>query len=95
MTKERRKVGGSKPGERRGNAGKGRKKGVPNRVTGSLKEMSLGALDKAGGEQYLLEQAQTNPSAFLTLIGKVLPQDIKAAVTHSITNRIVEIPADE
>lgn len=35
--------------------------------------MILGALDKAGGEDYLMAQAEKNPSAFLTLIGKVLP----------------------
>jgi hypothetical protein len=55
------------------NAGKGRVKGVPNKVTKAVKEMVLAALDKAGGEDYLVEQAQKNPTAFLTLVGKVLP----------------------
>lgn len=62
-------AGGRKPP----NAGKGRQKGVPNKMTKALKEMILGALERAGGEDYLLEQAQTNPSAFMTLVGKVLP----------------------
>lgn len=73
-----RKVGGSKPGERRGNAGKGRQKGVPNKTTKALKEMILGALSDAGGQHYLRQQASENPAAFLTLIGKVLPSEIKA-----------------
>lgn len=77
------------------NAGKGRKKGSKNKVTKALKDMILGALDDAGGQDYLTKQAKENPGAFLTLIGKVLPQDIKAAVTHSLTNRTVEVPADE
>lgn len=42
-------------------------------MTKALKEMILGALDKAGGEDYLLNQAEQNPNAFLALIGKVLP----------------------
>lgn len=73
----------------------GSRKGKPNKVTKALKDMILGALDKAGGEDYLLEQAQLNPNAFLQLIGKVLPQDIKATVTASLTSRTVEVPADE
>jgi hypothetical protein len=35
--------------------------------------MILAALDKAGGIDYLVAQAERNPSAFLTLVGKVLP----------------------
>jgi hypothetical protein len=35
--------------------------------------MILGALDDAGGQAYLMRQAEENPTAFLTLIGKVLP----------------------
>lgn len=58
------------------NAGKGRAKGVPNKVTKELKEMILNALDKAGGEAYLAEQAEKSPAAFMTLIGKVLPMQV-------------------
>lgn len=61
-----------------GNRGKGRKKGVPNKATKALKDMILGALDDAGGQAYLSAQASENPSAFLALIGKVLPSEIKA-----------------
>ena len=35
--------------------------------------MILGALDDAGGQAYLERQAEENPTAFLTLLGKVLP----------------------
>lgn len=59
-----------------GNRGKGRKKGVPNKLTRDLKEMILGALDKAGGVDYLVKQASASPSAFLTLVGKVLPLQV-------------------
>lgn len=59
-----------------GNRGKGRKAGVPNKVTAQLKDMILGALDKAGGEQYLVQQARENPGPFMTLLGKVLPTQL-------------------
>lgn len=63
-----RKPGGPKTG--------GRKKGTPNKVTADVKAMVLTALDKAGGVDYLLTQAQSNPNAFLTLVGKVLPMTV-------------------
>jgi len=45
-------------------------------MTRALKDMILQALDKAGGEQYLVEQASKNPVAFMTLLGKVLPLQV-------------------
>ena len=54
----------------------GRQKGSKNKVSGELKSMILGALNGAGGEAYLLEQAKNNPNAFLSLIGKVLPMTV-------------------
>lgn len=66
----------------------GRQKGTPNKVTGQLKEMILEALDKAGGVEYLLGQAHDNPTAFLTLVGKVLPMTVSGdpdnPVSHSV-----------
>jgi hypothetical protein len=56
--------------------GAGRKPGVPNKLTGQVKEMSLEALHDAGGVNYLSEQADQNPSAFMTLLGKVLPLQV-------------------
>lgn len=61
----------------------GRKKGTPNKLTKELKDLILGALDKSGGEQYLIDQAKENPTAFLTLVGKVLPMTVNADHTSS------------
>lgn len=58
----------------------GRAKGTPNKATKELKEMILGALDQAGGQEYLAMQAIENPGAFLALVGKVLPKNIEADV---------------
>jgi hypothetical protein len=71
--------------KRAGNRGVGRVKGVPNKVTKELKEMILGALDDAGGQRYLARQAEENPTAFLTLVGKVLPLSIKAKVDENVS----------
>lgn len=76
---------GSPKGVRQG----GRKKGTPNKITTDLKAMILGALDQAGGQQYLAVQAQASPAAFLMLIGKVLPTtlvgDKDNPISHSIS----------
>lgn len=54
----------------------GRLKGTPNKLTADLKSMILGALSEVGGQKYLAEQAEKNPAAFMTLIGKVLPLQV-------------------
>lgn len=75
----------SKPrvGRNMGNMGKGRPKGTPNKATKALKEMILGALSDVGGQSYLARQAEENPTAFLTLVGKVLPHELKADLEGS------------
>jgi len=45
-------------------------------VDSVLKTMVLGALDEVGGQSWLAVQAQKNPTAFLTLVGKVLPMTV-------------------
>lgn len=74
---------GKVPGKSRSlqNLTGGSRKGVPNKTTKALKDMILGALEKAGGEAYLQRQADENPGPFLSLIGKVLPSEIKAEHT--------------
>ena len=71
---------GRKPGSEKTG---GRQKGTPNKMTKALKEMILGALDDAGGQAYLSAQAIKNPVAFLGLLGKVLPSEIKGQLEHS------------
>jgi hypothetical protein len=61
----------------------GRKKGTPNKFTGELKDLILGALDQAGGMEYLARQAEEKPAAFLALVGKVLPLQVNGALEHS------------
>ena len=55
----------------------GRAKGTPNKVTATLKDMILQALSDAGGASYLVKQSHENPAAFMALIGRVLPLQVK------------------
>ncbi|MHB1287523.1 MAG: hypothetical protein ACYCYP_13410 [Leptospirales bacterium] len=55
------------------NAGKGRKKGVPNKITKSVREAIETAFEEVGSHKYLVDQALENPSAFMALLGKLLP----------------------
>lgn len=65
--------------------GSGVKKGQQHKVTIELKQMILGALDKSGGQAYLQQQAKDNPTAFLTLIGKVLPLTVNGNIDGKVT----------
>lgn len=56
--------------------GRGRPKGAPNKVSSDIKAMIIEALGEAGGVKYLLEQSSKNPTAFMGLVGKVLPMTI-------------------
>lgn len=79
-------------------AGMGRKKGSVNKVPAKLKDMILGALNKAGGEDYLVEQARESPAAFLALIGKVLPTTLQGSGENGeiavklVTRRVIDAP---
>ena len=57
-------------------AGPGRPRGSSNKLNRALREMILGALDKAGGMAYLVRQADENPAAFLALLAKTMPKDV-------------------
>ncbi len=58
-------------------SGRGRRKGKPNKVTQSLKEMILQSLSNVGGAAYLEAQATKQPAAYMALIGRVLPLQVK------------------
>lgn len=82
-------------------SGQGRPRGIPNKVTSDVRAMILGALDQLGGQTYLVEQARANPAAFLTLVGRILPKEIKADVTTAsigpdqLRELLASIPVEE
>ena len=61
-----------------GKGNPGKPKGAVTKNTKALKDMILTALDGAGGAEYLERRANDprTASAFLALIGKVLPMTI-------------------
>lgn len=73
-----------KLGANRGNAGKGRPKGSPNKTTAVLKDAIILAADQTGQDGkgkdgltgYLRHIAQTNVAAFSALLGRVLPLQV-------------------
>jgi hypothetical protein len=65
----------------------GRKKGTPNKLTAPLKEAILMAAEHAhpdGMVGYLTDQATKNPSAFMVLLGKVLPTTLASDPTNPL-----------
>lgn len=81
-----------------GNMGKGRPKGSPNKTTALLKDAILEAAQKAGNKAgmvgYLVKQADENPVAFMTLLGKVLPMQVEGTgddgeIKITVTRKIV------
>ena len=60
-------------GPSRGNAGKGRIKGVPNKLTKSAREAFQLAFDGVGGASKLTEWAKDNPTEFFKLYARLIP----------------------
>lgn len=74
--------------------------GSKNTKANEIKNMVLHSLDRVGGIEYLARQAIENPSAYLSLIGKVIPRDVNVGgqsdnpiVTENVHDRIRELAA--
>lgn len=59
--------------------------GQPGKIPASIKEMVEKALTKAGGVDYLTEQAHKNPAAFLGLVGKIIPLQLQTDPNTVVT----------
>jgi hypothetical protein len=64
--------GGARPGA-------GRPRGASGKATIQLREAVLSALDKLGGDDYLVALGRENSSAFASLLNKVLPTQLSSA----------------
>lgn len=58
----------------------GRRKGVQNKVTREIREALIEAFDQAGGVAYLVERSKDQPVAFMAMLGRLLPSEIKASI---------------
>ena len=78
-------------------AGKGRPKGSLNKTTTLLKDAILKAAELAGNNvgdnqgivSYLSHQAEENPTAFMGLLGKVLPMQIAGDSENPLVINVV------
>lgn len=77
-----RKLGEDTPN--RGNAGKGRPKGSTNKITKTIKEAIEESFIEVGGAAYLVQMASEQPVAYMTLLGKVLPTQVKLETKEPI-----------
>ena len=69
--------------------GAGRPAGAVNKLNAELKTIITNAFEELGGASYLVEVGRNNPVAFLNLLGKIVPKDIKADVNlRTILKRI-------
>lgn len=72
----------------------GRQKGSQNKLTRQLKDMILEALDESGGVEYLKQTAIDHPTAFLTLVGKVLPLQVTGDGGGPLVVQVVKFADD-
>lgn len=69
--------------------GPGRPPGSPNKLTADIRKAIAAAFDKVGGVDYLVKQANENPQAFMTLLGKALPKELTGEGGGAISIRVV------
>ena len=93
VNKKTEKIGQGRPGP-------GRPKGSLNKTTALLKDAILKAAEDAGNRigdegmvSYLIDQADKNPTAFMGLLGKVLPMQIAGDEDNPL-KIVVEIGGD-
>lgn len=75
-----------------GTPGPGRPKGSQNKITATVKMMVLGALDKLGGEKWLVKQAKKHPQAFMQMLRQVMPTQVVGDVNYRY---VAEMPPPE
>lgn len=69
-------------------AGKGRPKGAVNKLTKTIREAVEVSFAQIGGADYLARMAVEQPVAYMTLLGKVLPQQIEATGTFTTVTEV-------
>jgi hypothetical protein len=79
-------------------AGPGRPKGVSNKLTRTIRESIEAAFQGVGGPEYLMRQAEENPQAFMTLLGKIIPAQVQQEITNpdgSLKPQVIQIIAKQ
>jgi hypothetical protein len=84
-TRKNARVGEGKPGP-------GRPPGSPNKITATVKMMVLGALDKLGGERWLVRQAKKHPQSFMQMLRQIIPTQVVGDMSYRY---VAELPPPE
>lgn len=58
----------------------GRKKGTPNKISGTVKQDVATAFAKLGGVDWLVNLGTNDPRSFVTLLAKVMPTEIDGSL---------------
>src|SRR3990167_2480828 len=66
---------------KRDNLRGGSRLGKPNKISQSIKIEVLESFRMVGGREYLARQAIENPTAYMGLLGKVIPQQVQSELT--------------
>lgn len=82
------------PGIGSGKPGPGRPPGSKNKLNATVKMMVLGALEKLGGERWLVKQAKDHPQAFMQMLQKVMPTQVVGDVSYRYVARMPPPEAD-
>ena len=67
----------------------GRPPGALNNINSDVRDMILTALNRVGGAKYLATQAIENPSAFMSLLGRILPREVVPEGASSVHLHLV------
>lgn len=63
--------------------------GSPNKISSKIKEALEQSFDDVGGVKYLNRMAEAEPKAYLGLLGKIIPKEIKGEVRVSLMDSIM------
>lgn len=64
-----------------GNAA-GKPKGSTSKIGKEIREAIHGALNEAGGKEYLLKLAREKPQVFIPLLCKIVPQELEIEIRY-------------
>ena len=72
-------------------AGPGRPKGIPNKITLSVREAIENAFQELGGMSYLVHVGRTDPRTFCALLSKLLPTKLSNADGSPLLAALTEL----
>ena len=78
--------------------GAGRKPGVPNKLSASVKDNVISVFESIGGTEHMMEWAIANPNQFYNIYAKLLPLQVTGEgggpIESSLTVKLVSAKND-